>query len=101
MSYTYVVEDALNDVDVGGGRGQFFRDMSHTPGAMGFADSPVFCSTRLKTDHQVPRSDTTSTDLSYLITQLAHEIGQSISAQLMKGNEKEEKVTDSQSVGLE
>ncbi len=101
MSYTYVVEDAQNDVDIGGGRGQFFRDMSHAPGVIGFADSPVFCSTRIKTDHQVPRSDTTSTDLSYLITQLAHEIGQSISAQLMKGNEKEEKVTNSQSVGLE
>lgn len=101
MSYTYVVEDAQEDVDIGGGRGQFFSDMAHAPGAMGIADSPVFCSTRIKTDHQVPRSDTTSPDLSYLITQLAHEKGQSISAQLMKGNENEEKVTNSQSAGLE
>ncbi|KAL1252258.1 hypothetical protein QQF64_020054 [Cirrhinus molitorella] len=75
--------------------------MVQTPGAMGITDSPVFNSTRIKTDRQVPNSDTTSTDLSYLITQLAHEIGQSISAQLKKGNEKEGIVTNSQSVGLE
>jgi len=89
MSYTYVVEDAQDKVYVGGGR-EFLRDMAHTPGARGIADSPVFCSTRIQTDRQVPKSDTTSADLSNLITQLAHEIGQSISAQLKKGSENEE-----------
>lgn len=90
MSYTLV-----------GGRGQFFKDMTHIPGATGIADSSVFCSTHIKTDSQVPRSDTTSTDLSNLITHLAHEIGQSIAAQLKKGSENEERVTNSQNVGLE
>lgn len=66
MSYTYVMEDGQDDVDIGGGRGQFFRDIAHAPGAMGIVDSPVFCSTRIKTERQVPRSDTTSTDLSSL-----------------------------------
>ncbi|KAL1268812.1 hypothetical protein QQF64_034175 [Cirrhinus molitorella] len=95
------MDDAQDEVNIGGGRGQFFRDMAQTSGAMGITDSPVFSSTRIKTDRQVPNSDTTSTDLSYLITQLAHEIGQSISAQLKKTNEKEGIVTNSQSVGLE
>lgn len=52
-------------------------------------------------DRQVSKSDTTSADLCNLITQLAHEIGQSISAQLMKGSENEERMTSSQNVGLE
>lgn len=100
MSYTYVVEDGQDEIYIGGGRGQFFRDLAHTPGATGIADSPVFCSTRIKTDNQVHRSDTTSSDLSNLITLLAHEIGQSIAEQLKKGNENE-RMTNSQNLGLE
>lgn len=101
MSYTYAADDVEDDVYIGGGRGRFFRDIVHAPGAMGFVDSPVVSSTRIKTDCQVPRSDTPSTDLSHLITQLAHEIGQSISAQLCKGNEKGDKVSNNSNVGLE
>lgn len=61
----------------------------------------MFCSTHIKIDSQIPRSDTTSADLSNLIIQLAHEIVQYISAQLKKGCKNGERVTNSQNIRLE
>ena len=104
MSYVLENESVMqyDDVELGPGRAGVQGEIVQTPDARGVSGSPALCSTRIPASHQPFDSDMCSPDLSNLITQLAHQIGQSITAQLQKGNEiKESGVTQAQSTQVE
>lgn len=93
---------ASNGFELGFARGRIFGELEHTPlrRAVNFG-SPNFCSTRtsdrVHNTEQCVNAEShdnkcSNTDLSNLITQLAQQIGQSISDQLKKGSEKNETI---------
>lgn len=102
---TYIVGKgdrvSSDELELGLGRGRFFRELPQTPARTIDVDSPKFCSTRvpndtpsapviMSSDTHSDSSEVASPDLGNLITQLAHQIGQSISAQIRKEGERKE-----------
>ena len=99
-----------DELELGLGRGRFFRELPKTTARIiDVVDSPIFCSTRvpndtpsapviMPSDTLLDSSEVANPDLGILITQLAHQIGQSISAQIRKeGERNEDRGTHSQS----
>lgn len=105
-----------DELEFGSGRGRFFRELPQTPAravgfanlpqppakATGFAGSPALCSTRILRDTLSPSQDMTNPEIGDLITQIAQQIGQSISAQLQRDNKgREGRSTQAQSIGAD
>lgn len=100
---------SIDGFELGFARGRIFGELEQTPLRRTVnIGSPDFCSTRNPVRVHTTESEkcegvasgsTSSADLSSLITQLAQQIGQSISDQLKKDNAKNECTDKTQSLG--